>query len=60
MATASKTTVVVAEYHLTLTNTEAHELLFYLAQRGSSFAFPRSTAVVATNGIHDALRKAMN
>jgi hypothetical protein len=57
MATATKVSVQTSEFVLTLTNTEANELAFYLAQRGS--AYNNSTALAATNRILDALRLAL-
>ena len=58
MATATKHTVVKAEFTLTLNNEEAHELLFYLAQRSRDYK--PSRGVSATDGIHAALRAAIN
>jgi hypothetical protein len=57
MATASKQAVTSVEYKytLTLTNAEAHELAFYLAQRGPA----HNSATDMTDGIHDALMKAI-
>jgi len=58
MARASKSTVVIAEYTLVLTNEEAHELAFYLLQRGRDYKSSRGVTV--TDNIHSALKVVLN